>query len=366
MNSLVNEVISISNKLLQSNDIIFTQEHEVISKIFSHLNEKLENLSDKEVDELLLYLNVLKGKSDEYMCKVPADEMLPKSIESVNVNYAKSCLAMAQILYFQNLISKKYPEFFWHYIESVKRTNETPPFKKLLNLHLLSPLIFLFKKIESVLFKLSSNNIQLTLNDCSNTAPANLNIGENLIGGCIVDLPPELSSPSNLSFVAQLNLNEISKLDESGKLPIEGFLYFFYGVDEVTREEKALVHYYDGCVESLSRYVTEHNEQFSTSTTVACFSIAKDDISELFTIDDVDGLLTWNWFYGMNETKLLGIHSNPQLSENEMKDQLKSNKILLLQIGENYTHEGTLSFFIDKDDLAKRKFHNCEAVWAQT
>ena len=64
-----------------------------------------------------------------------------------------------------------------------------------------------------------------------------IQVGISKLGGC-PDLPPGIKWPVwgdlPLSFIGQLDLSEVSKLDVEGILPQTGMLFFFYDADQRT------------------------------------------------------------------------------------------------------------------------------------
>lgn len=89
-----------------------------------------------------------------------------------------------------------------------------------------------------------------------------INIGDSKIGG-LPDLPKNIKIPKwknkSLSFIAQFNLNEISKYDLDNLLPKSGFLYFFYNQEQETwgfdpKDKNSFkVLYYDVPIKNLVR-----------------------------------------------------------------------------------------------------------------
>ena len=81
---------------------------------------------------------------------------------------------------------------------------------------------------------------------------------------------------------------------------------------------------------------------------------------------NAQGLL-WDDFAGSKQSKIFGIYTHCQLGEEEIIDILNSNKVLLLQVGENgFNDEGVFSVLIEKTDLIARDFSRCEFAWGQS
>ena len=83
----------------------------------------------------------------------------------------------------------------------------------------------------------------------------NFRLGQSKIGG-LCHLPPDFQWPifdgDPLSFIAQINLEELPRCPEAAALPDKGILYFFYADNSMafgySPEDKgaAVVHYYGG------------------------------------------------------------------------------------------------------------------------
>ena len=185
-------------------------------------------------------------------------------------------------------------------------------------------------------------------------------IGQSRIGGPVVDLPESIAYPEEMYFAAMLDLGWLSKFDKDQLLPANGFLYVFYNCTPET-DEISRVEYFDGAAESFTRVVNHHDRWFYLGRVVKSCELQSESLSEWY---DEEG--DWNYFAGTEKTKLFGIHADCQRGESEILNQLKSNEMLLLQIGSDATGSGTLGVFIPRDDLKKRKFSKCRARWAQS
>ncbi len=105
------------------------------------------------------------------------------------------------------------------------------------------------------------------------TEPANeehIPIGASKIGG-LPHLPESMGWPYNgaypLSFIAQINLADISGLIDPSPLPNKGWLYFFYDTEEYPwgfdPKDKAgwKVLYFDGPLDKLRRAIDDEDEE---------------------------------------------------------------------------------------------------------
>ncbi len=190
-------------------------------------------------------------------------------------------------------------------------------------------------------------------------------LGQSRIGGPVMDLPEGFEPPADLCFVAQLDLAWLSPCDESEALPDhQGFLYFFYNlfIEEAGVRQVARVHYFPGTAQQLRRTIREHKGWFWRGTTLVNCSAEEEVLAGRYTADG-----RWDYFAGMNKTKIGGYPSNPQWGEREVAQALAGDgKFLLLQVGEDITEGGCLCFFIDGGDCFNKRFDNCQAVWGQT
>lgn len=250
-------------------------------------------------------------------------------------------------------------------------------------------------------------------------------IGQTKIGG-FPDLPPEITWPNEsltnvitetkffffiskreesvsipLSFIAQLNLREISPLDEDNLLPKSGMLYFFYSTEDYgwvgdqSDRSKFIVLYWDGDHSVLQRTDLPHNDHDVTPFKAAAVSIRQEislpplehDVYDTMPEKDQDAFFDELSPY---ETinKVLGYSDNIQ-GEMELDTELITNGLytaysadynspgakflapnandwqLLIQIDSNEQNEmswgdsGRLYFWIKKQDLLQKKFDNC-------
>ncbi|MEI5986023.1 DUF1963 domain-containing protein [Sphingobacterium sp. PU5-4] len=88
----------------------------------------------------------------------------------------------------------------------------------------------------------------------------------------------------------------------------------------------------------------------------------EEEIDEEDEFDDEEEL-EWNYFAGAERSKIFGIYTNCQLQEEEIEEITFSDKLVLLQVGENgFNDEGVFSVLIPKEDLKNLNFENCEFV----
>jgi len=242
------------------------------------------------------------------------------------------------------------------------------------------------------------------------SSPENeIKVGQTKIGGQ-PDLPQNISwltdelTSKSLSFVAQINLSEISLLDSENLLPNNGILYFFYTADQeawgfdIKDKTKFKVLHYSGELNNLKR-VDFPNDLDEYSRFQPCTITPKQEISlppyggyssefyRFFNREKKDK------FYDIvceeiTINKLLGYSDNIQ-NEMELECELVTNGLfcgdpsgyndprakelepnainwnLLLQIDSNdeckmmWGDIGRLYFWIKKQDLIEGKFENC-------
>jgi len=187
-----------------------------------------------------------------------------------------------------------------------------------------------------------------------------IRIGKSIIGGPFVDLPEGLNYPEDCTFVAQLNLLEFAQFDTRGLLPKTGFLHFF------TTEfmDNGYVFYSDVKENDLTRVVREHDKNFYLGNVIKSFFPETESLESRYTYED--GKKEWDSFSGSEISKIYGIYTHCQLDEKEIIGKTKKGRVVLLQIGEDFTDEGVFSVLIEKNDLAKKNFRNCDFDWGQS
>ncbi len=252
------------------------------------------------------------------------------------------------------------------------------------------------------------NSIQITPKI---TNEESIDIGKSKIGGS-PDLPKDFEwfefKENPMSFLAQINLNEISDYDIENKLPNKGILYFFYDSEQnvwgFDPKDKAgsKVFFYDGDVSKLERkekpnsldeysYFNSCSLNFKSSINMLDY---QSSLMDGFTLEDEEEGNYENLIEEIYEDeifKLLG-HSNnvqggmelecelvtngiycggPEGYQNPKRKNLEENKglwNLLFQmdssddIGTMWGDCGRIYYWIRENDLKERKFENSWAV----
>ena len=188
----------------------------------------------------------------------------------------------------------------------------------------------------------------------------NISMGTSRIGGPIIDFPKGEKLPSKMKFAAQLDLKLFSESDIFSLLPKTGFLYFFIG----GYGDEGSVFYFDVESKDLERHIVEHESWFWDGCLVDKVSNSTEDFDSRYY--EEDGEVEWDYFAGSKSSKIYGIYTHCQKGEEEIKQITESDKILLLQVGENFTDEGVWSVLIDRNDLENKQFENCKFEWGQS
>ena len=196
-------------------------------------------------------------------------------------------------------------------------------------------------------------------------------LGKSRYGGHVIDLPPGIEHPKNLRFAGQLDMTEFSAFDRTGLLPKKGQLIFFADI----MNNKGKVIYTNVSNKNLVRIIKEHEDNFFLGVLVDKIfednEALKDRFREPEDEDEIKyanekGKL-WDYFAGSEKSKIFGLYTHCQYGQKEIEEIASSNKLVLLQIGENgFNDEGVFSVLIDKNDLEKRNFNNCEFTWGQS
>lgn len=195
-------------------------------------------------------------------------------------------------------------------------------------------------------------------------------LGKSRYGGPIIDLPKGIEHPENLRFAGQFDLAKFSPFDKSGLLPKTGQLLFFADI-----LGKGKVIYADVSNESLTRIIKEHEDNFFLGVLVDKVFADTETFKERYREPEdkeekiaanKNGKL-WDYFAGSEKSKMFGIYTHCQYGQKEIEEITFSDKLLLLQIGENgFNDEGVFSVIISRQDLKNKKFDNCEFAWGQS
>ncbi|PYF77103.1 DUF1963 domain-containing protein [Pedobacter nutrimenti] len=186
-------------------------------------------------------------------------------------------------------------------------------------------------------------------------------LGKSRYGGPVIDLPPGLEHPENLRFAAQIGLSEFSAYDSSGLLPEKGHLFFFSNLIDDTGK----VFYVDVPNDQLVRHIYEHEDHFFLGVLVDRIFAEEESLESRFI--DEEGEKQWDYFAGSDQSKIFGIYTHCQYSQQEIEAVTFSDKILLLQVGEDgFNDEGVFSVLIERNDLERLNFEDCEFAWGQS
>ncbi|KFF03470.1 DUF1963 domain-containing protein [Flavobacterium reichenbachii] len=196
-------------------------------------------------------------------------------------------------------------------------------------------------------------------------------LGHSRYGGPIADLPKDFEYPNDLRFAGQLDLKQIALHDKSELLPKSGHLFFFADI----MEDKGLVVYADLDNNELVRVVKDHEDNFFEGVLIKEAIPSIEKLSDRYREPEYedeeeytneDGLL-WDYFAGSETSKIFGIFTHCQYQEKQILEVVNSDKVVLLQIGENgFNDEGVFSVLIDKNDLKALNFDNCIFHWGQS
>jgi uncharacterized protein YwqG len=196
-------------------------------------------------------------------------------------------------------------------------------------------------------------------------------LGHSRYGGPVVDLPNGTNYPKDLRFAAQLDLSKFSPFDKSGLLPKTGQLIFFADIMNDTGK----VIYTDVSNDELVRITKEHEDNFFSGILIDKIYADTETLEERFREPEdedeeeeanEDGKV-WDYFLGSDQSKIFGIYTHCQYGQEEIEEITFSDKILLLQIGENgFNDEGIFSVTIPKEDLKRLNFDHCKFAWGQS
>jgi uncharacterized protein YwqG len=196
-------------------------------------------------------------------------------------------------------------------------------------------------------------------------------LGQSRYGGAIIDLPKGIDHPENMRFAGQFDLSMFSPFDKTGLLPNSGQLIFFADILYDTGK----VIYADVPNDSLTRIIKEHEDNFFSGVLVDKIFSDTETFAERFREPEDEGDKehanedgkVWDDFAGSEKSKIFGIYTHCQYGQEEIEKITFSDKLLLLQIGENgFNDEGVFSVLISKQDLLNRYFDKCEFAWGQS
>ena len=159
----------------------------------------------------------------------------------------------------------------------------------------------------------------------------------------------------DLSFVGQINLAEATKFDKDGILPKNGMLYFFYDLDEMPHDPsdanacRVIYHERDDDLHAIS-YVDEDGEDLSFREMKVEFQLVEAgflaDDSETHLLLGEPSIDNGFWYECIDGWQMLF-----QL------DSMETDDICI-----NFTDEGFLCFYIDKDKLKARDFSDVRII----
>lgn len=214
-------------------------------------------------------------------------------------------------------------------------------------------------------------DIMLQSGDYKKHTDVHIPLGHSRYGGPVVDLPAGVEYPSGLCFAAQLDLSKFSPFDKTGLLPKSGQLIIFADI----RTDTGKVIYADIPNTDLVRHIREHEDDFYAGMLVDQIFADTETLSERFRDPEdedeheyanIDGKV-WDDFAGSDKSKMFGIYTHCQLGQEAIERMTFSDKVLLLQVGENnFNDEGVFSVLIPRKDLENRIFDNCIFAWGQS
>jgi uncharacterized protein YwqG len=203
-------------------------------------------------------------------------------------------------------------------------------------------------------------------------------VGSSRYGGPVMDLPPSITPPADLNYAGQIDLSKFWPSDASGLLPEKGHLIFFADI----LADTGRVIFTECETDSLVRTVREHEDNFFSGTLIDKIFPSSENWDDRFSIDEEEedeededgeedkednGKPSWNYFAGSDQSKIFGIFTHCQFSQQEIEEIASSDELVLFQVGENgFNDEGVFTVTIKKDDLINRNFDNCQFYWGQS
>ena len=163
----------------------------------------------------------------------------------------------------------------------------------------------------------------------------------------------------DLSFIGQINLAEATKFDKDGVLPKNGMLYFFYDLDEMPHDPsdesacRVIYHESDDDLHAIS-YVDEDDEDMSFREMKVEFQL----VEAGFLADDRETHLL------LGEPSMDNGFGYECIDGWQMLFQLDSMETDDICI--NFTDEGFLCFYIDKDKLKVQDFSDVRIMQIYT
>jgi len=186
-------------------------------------------------------------------------------------------------------------------------------------------------------------------------------LGASRVGGPAWDVPALFAPPSDMQFAAQLKLEDFSAFDSGNLLPRSGFLYFFIG--GYGNEGKVI--FADCATSDLECKIIEHEKWFWDGSLIENIFAEAESLESRY-VDGPGHEKEWDDFAGVEKSKIYGIYTHCQMDEKEILSITNSSRLLLLQIGEDFTGEGVWSVLIEKADLKNRDFSCCTFEWGQS
>ena len=163
----------------------------------------------------------------------------------------------------------------------------------------------------------------------------------------------------DLSFIGQINLAEATKFDKDGVLPKNGMLYFFYDLDEMPHDPsdanacRVIYHESDDDLHAIS-YVDEDGEDMSFREMKVEFQLVEAgflaDDSETHLLLGEPSMDNGFWYECIDGWQMLF-----QL------DSMETDDICI-----NFTDEGFLCFYIEKDQLKVQDFSDVRIMQIYT
>src|SRR5262249_51603523 len=148
-----------------------------------------------------------------------------------------------------------------------------------------------------------------------------------------------------------------SEFDPFGLLPKRGQLYFFADI----RNDRGKAIFTDVRNDDLVRKIVDHREDFFRGTLIADAWKETETLDERFREPEDESEkeyaeengLVWDCFAGTKKSKIFGIYTHCQYDMDQVMQITRSDKVLLLQIGEDFNDDGVFSVLIRREDLQR-------------